>query len=285
VWLSEHHLFDDGYLPQPLTFAAAVAARTSRVRIGTAILIAPLRTPALIAEEAIMVDILSGGRLDLGLGAGYRHAEFELFGAEHGRPLGQLFARVAGVRAVLAGAITPPPVQEPLPLWIGCNGPKGARRVGEVGEFLLSVRPVLAPQYLEGLRAGGHDTSGARMSGPVNIFLSDDPERDWPSVAEGYQYIMDSYERAAAAPGAPAPTPTDPERLRAGGLAKGLRGCLVTTPDEAANAVREHFAGIPVETIFTWAALPGVPHDTMGRHVELWCTTFAEALKDATRPR
>src|ERR1700733_9548554 len=211
VWLSEHHLFEDGYLTQPLTFAAAVAARTRRLRIGTAILIAPLRAPAQIAEEAVIVDILSDGRLDLGLGGGYRHAEFELFGVSHERPLAQLFDRVAGVRALLSSVVTPQPVQTPLPMWIGCNGPKGARQVGEVGEFLLSVRPELTSPYLEGLRAGGHDAARARMSGPVNIFLSDDPDRDWPVVAKSYKYVMDSYGRAAAVPGGPPPTPTDPE--------------------------------------------------------------------------
>ena len=72
IWVTEHHLFDDGYLTQPLTFLAAVAARTTRVRLGTAIMLAPLRPAVQIAEEATVVDILSGGRLDLGLGAGYR---------------------------------------------------------------------------------------------------------------------------------------------------------------------------------------------------------------------
>jgi alkanesulfonate monooxygenase SsuD/methylene tetrahydromethanopterin reductase-like flavin-dependent oxidoreductase (luciferase family) len=72
VWFTEHHLFEDGYIPQPLTFASATAARTSRIRIGIAILIAPLYHPVHLAEQAAVVDIVSGGRLDLGIGAGYR---------------------------------------------------------------------------------------------------------------------------------------------------------------------------------------------------------------------
>ncbi len=87
VWLSEHHLFDDGYLPQPLTFAAAVAARTTRVRIGTAVLLAPLHDAVEIAEQVAVVDLVSNGRVELGLGAGYRVPEFELFGRRSGRAL------------------------------------------------------------------------------------------------------------------------------------------------------------------------------------------------------
>src|SRR5262249_9452605 len=80
VWFTEHHLFDDDYMSNPLTFAAAVAARTRRIRLMTAVVIAPLHHPVEIAEQGAAVDLISDGRLDLGIGTGYRIPEFELFG-------------------------------------------------------------------------------------------------------------------------------------------------------------------------------------------------------------
>src|ERR1700735_5317303 len=59
VWLSEHHGFDNDYLPQPLTAAAAIAARTRTLRIGTAVLLAPLRSAREIAEAAAVGALLS----------------------------------------------------------------------------------------------------------------------------------------------------------------------------------------------------------------------------------
>src|SRR4051812_4234381 len=113
AWFSEHHLFDDDYLTSPLTFAAAVAARTKRIRLGTAILIAPLHHPAEIAEQSIVVDILSSGRLDLGLGTGYRVPEFELFDATLDKKYKQTDDTVRRLRKLWSpGGVRPQPVQE-----------------------------------------------------------------------------------------------------------------------------------------------------------------------------
>jgi alkanesulfonate monooxygenase SsuD/methylene tetrahydromethanopterin reductase-like flavin-dependent oxidoreductase (luciferase family) len=279
IWTSEHHLFNDGYLPQPLTFAAAIAARTVTARIGTAILIAPLRPAIAIAEEAAVVDLVSGGRLDLGLGAGYRVPEFEAYDADMSVRYATTDRRVRELRQIWAdGAVTPPPVQARVPIWMGYNGPRGARRAGRLGEGLLSVDPALLAPYVQGLEDGGHEASCARMAGSVDAFFTDDPERDWPIVAPRLAYQWDSYRRnMVEGTDQPVPRPIDPDHWRSRGFA-GTGSFLFGPPEEAANAIRNRLAGMPVDTIYFWASLAGLPTDLAVKHLELIFTRLVPAL-------
>jgi alkanesulfonate monooxygenase SsuD/methylene tetrahydromethanopterin reductase-like flavin-dependent oxidoreductase (luciferase family) len=281
VWFSEHHCFEDGYLPQPLTFAAAAAARTTRVRLGTGILIAPLRKTAQLAEEAAVVDIISGGRLDLGLGAGYRVPEFEMFGADMTARYRVLDGQVGELRKLWAdGGITPAPVQERLPIWLGYGGPQGARRAGRMGEALLTLSAASWPHYRDGLAEGGHDPASARMAGGVQAYVTDDPDRDWPQVASYIAYQQDTYRRyMVEGTDRPVPRPVDPERLRSREPgASPLSYYLFGTPEQVAAGIREHAAGAPVETVWLWGSVAGMPEDMVARHVETICTRLRPLL-------
>lgn len=282
LWFSEHHLFADGYLNQPLTFAAAVAARTQQARIGTAVLVAPIRAAAQIAEDAALVDLISGGRLDLGLGTGYRKPEFDLFGESLIGRYDRTDARVRELRKLWTSEkLCPPTVQDRIPIWLGYQGPKGAHRAGVLGEGLLSVNGALLEPYREGLAAGGHDPDAARMAGALSAFVTDDPERDWPVVSKHVSWQADSYRiHMVEGTDQPDPTPVDPERIRKKGLTTGFHGLLVDTPQNVAAQVRAVTAGLPVETVFFWVSIAGMGEDMVMRHMQTICTYLAPLLED-----
>src|SRR3954454_3845238 len=118
LWFSEHYLFGDGYLNQPLTLMSAVAARTKQARLGTAIMVAPIRSAPLIAEEATVVDLISNGRVDLGIGTGYRQPEFALYDTSLERRYSRTDERVRELRALWRdGILSPPTVQSRIPIW------------------------------------------------------------------------------------------------------------------------------------------------------------------------
>ena len=279
IWLTEHHLFDDDYLPQPFTFAAAIAARTRQVRIGTAVVVAPLHNPVEIAEQAVVVDLISAGRLDVGLGAGYRAPEFALYGADRARRYRLTDECVTRLRE-LWSRLTPAPQQARLPIWLGYQGPKGARRAGLLGEGLLSYNGQLWPAYRAGLLEGGHDPAIGRMAGSVSGWVTDDPERDWPLVSKHVAAQFDSYRRhMVEGTGEPLPRPVDPEKLRARTETRGpLNRILYGTPDEVVAAVIQQSAGAPVETVFFWGSIAGMPEDVVARNVRLVCTELAPRL-------
>src|SRR5437764_6215433 len=82
VWLAEHHFSTYGYLSRPVQLATFLAAKTQRLRVGTAVIVVPLHHPLVVAEEIATLDLLAGGRVDIGLGRGYQYYEFERFGLE-----------------------------------------------------------------------------------------------------------------------------------------------------------------------------------------------------------
>jgi alkanesulfonate monooxygenase SsuD/methylene tetrahydromethanopterin reductase-like flavin-dependent oxidoreductase (luciferase family) len=276
IWLGEHHQTDDGYLPQPLTFAAAIAARTTTIRIGTQILVAPLRHPQHIAEEAAMVDILSNGRLELGFGAGYVPKEFEAFGIERAERFERLDDTVLEVRRLMAEVISPRPVQDPVPLWVGYFG-AGARRAGIMDVGLLSALPWCLEPYLAGLAEGGHDPGSARMAGGIDLIVAEDPERARavlePHVryqADAYGVLRDEVERAEGRE----PTP----EARLGSASPDSYQILA--PDQAVDVIRQRTRGLPVRIITPWLSVGGMPDEFVLEHIRLTTTRVAPALAD-----
>src|ERR1700746_3581097 len=103
VWVSAHHFIEHGSLPAILPAAAAIAARTSRIRIASGVLLMPFHNPIRLAEDIAVVDVISGGRLEVGVGAGYKLEEFESFGIPFGERGPRTNQALGVVRRLLDG--------------------------------------------------------------------------------------------------------------------------------------------------------------------------------------
>jgi alkanesulfonate monooxygenase SsuD/methylene tetrahydromethanopterin reductase-like flavin-dependent oxidoreductase (luciferase family) len=154
TFLVEHHFSGSGQVSAPLDLLSWVAARTTSIRVGTAVLVLPWHDPVLLAERAATLDLLSGGRLDFGVGKGYRHSEFAGFRV----PIQEAEARFEESLGVILKAwssdepfshegrfwryheivVEPPTAQKPHPpVWIAAGKPESVRDVAVLGANLL----------------------------------------------------------------------------------------------------------------------------------------------------
>jgi len=161
IWILEHHGREDMYYPSPLVALAGLASATKRVELGSCVLILPLYHPVHVAEDAAMVDVLSGGRLILGVGLGYRREEYELFQVpmkDRGRrmtesltlieklwtePVVDFKGRFFQVRGF---SLQPKPLRKPHPpIWVGGWSIQALKRAAELGDAWF-IGPVGALQ-------------------------------------------------------------------------------------------------------------------------------------------
>jgi alkanesulfonate monooxygenase SsuD/methylene tetrahydromethanopterin reductase-like flavin-dependent oxidoreductase (luciferase family) len=150
VWVAQHHFGPMvGTLPSPLPFLAAVGARTRWIRLGTAVVIMPLEHPVRLAEDAAVVDLLSGGRLELGLGSGTDPAAFGALGYDAGRRRELMNDGLRALLAALGGQPLPDgqvvyPVSPGLErrVWQGVFTPERAREAAALGTHLLLPKAV-----------------------------------------------------------------------------------------------------------------------------------------------
>jgi alkanesulfonate monooxygenase SsuD/methylene tetrahydromethanopterin reductase-like flavin-dependent oxidoreductase (luciferase family) len=163
--LTEHHVAADGYLPALLPMLAGMATVTKDIGLSTGMLILTLHQPLRIAEEAAVVDLLSGGRLTLGVAGGYREIEFRALASDYasrGRRLdesldilllawsGEPFSYRGTVFQIPEVVVAPRPIQRPHPpLWIGGTSDPALRRAIRLGSPTFPG----AVESVEGIRA------------------------------------------------------------------------------------------------------------------------------------
>ncbi len=277
LWFSEHHFLEDGYLPAFQPLAGAIAARTTQIRISNDIALLPLYHPVRLAEELAVLDHISNGRMEFGIGMGYVPKEFEAFGVPLKNRVSMTdeaieILRLAwkdepfsfkGKRYELSNInVYPKPVQ-PLgpPLWIAAMKEPGALRAARFETNLLPQgrrEDVLDPWRNE-LKAQGKDPNDYRVGIIRSVYVTDDKERDWPVIREAERFRMGVYNTFMAE------TPDEYGWGSGDGIPQNV---IIGTPSEVIGQLKAFIDAYGITDIATSGLPPGIDPEFMAANLE-----------------
>ena len=293
IWLSEHHFIEDGYSPSLLPIAAAIAARTKKIRIGAAVVLLPFHNPVRLAEDVATVDVISGGRFELGVGTGYKVEEFEGFAVPHNEKGGrtneglEIMSRLwAGETLTFKGKyyevnkakLTPEPIQKPRPtLWIGGFTPPAIRRTAKYGDGFIApgLQPDTYKQLAVELEKRGKSPKDTKIaSGYFWLIPSNDPEKTWREAAPHVLYQVNNYAEWGEKAGMSIiPRVRDTAHLKELGLLN------VVDVETCIKMIRDMAAAVPLTHYFSWTLPPGLPASWVQPHLELFVNKVIPAFR------
>ena len=302
VWLAEHHFQWYGIATDLMVLASWAAARTRRIRIGTAIAVLPFHHPLRLAEQVATVDIISGGRLDFGIGRGYQAAEYAGFGMSMDESKSRFaecleivlkawteeaFSYEGQYTQVQDVTVLPKPLQKPHPpvyvaSWMT---PETIRFAAERGFPILAPAGLASDQirtnyqlYRETLESLGRDSSNLELPALVHIYVDEDDER-------GRQIGMEHslrYGASLVTLGTPiqkgGQLSKDYEHYRdfgeAGRVMKETRQELMLfgNPDTVARKIEWMRDELDVHYVMCWMNMGGLDQERILRSMKLFAT-------------
>jgi alkanesulfonate monooxygenase SsuD/methylene tetrahydromethanopterin reductase-like flavin-dependent oxidoreductase (luciferase family) len=297
TFLVEHHFTGFGQVSASLALLTWVAAKTRTLRLGTAVLVLPWHNPVLLAEQAATIDLLSGGRLDFGVGKGYRHNEFFGFGV----PMTEADARFNESLDVIMKAWTskqrfshhgkywhfediivePPTAQKPHPpMWMGAGNPDSIRQVAERGYNLLLDQFASFETVAERIATFKAEVEKrGRVYDPTEVgvarafFVAKD-EADKQAALERR---LEAQRRLAVVSSAPGLKNTASIMAYSDTREASEESALYGTPDEIAKKL-EKLRGLGVEYVLLNGG-GGLAHDSLSRFARELIPAFADEPK------
>ena len=294
VWMEEHHSVTNHYWPSPLPVLAGFATRTSRLVLGTDIIVAAFHHPVRLAEDVAMLDVISNGRLVLGIAIGYKPDEFALYGVELEKRGARFEEQLAimkglwtqervqfnGTYYTLEGRLEPKPVQKPHPpLWIGGWGDITLRRAATLADNWIpgptaDLTRLLAgkKQFLERRRAAG---LAAPTEWPLtrDVIIADTDQRA-RELAE--EHIMVAYRREYAGgwrhPFIDASVATDLDKLMEDRF-------VIGGPEQCVRRLRRFVEQYGMTHLICRMFFPGMPHAHIMRGLELLAREVMPAFR------
>jgi probable F420-dependent oxidoreductase len=295
VWMEEHHAVTDHYWPSPLTVLAGFATRTSRLLLGTDIVVAPFHHPVRLAEDVAMLDVMSNGRAVLGIAIGYKPDEFALYGVDlekRGARFEEQLAimkglwtqeRIAfrGAYYAVDGRLEPKPIARPHPpLWIGGWGELTLRRAATLADNWIpgptaDLARLLRGQraFLDHRRAAGRGEPPAEWPLTRDVIIAD-TDRKARELAE--EHIMVAYRKEYAGgwrhPFIDASIATDLDRLMDDRF-------VIGGPEQCIARIRRFVEQYGMTHLICRMFFPGMPHAQIMRGLELLAREVVPAFK------
>ena len=285
VWMEEHHSVADHYWPSPLTVLAGFATRTSRVMLGTDIVVAAFHHPVRLAEDVAMLDVMSAGRMTLGIALGYKPDEFALYGVELAKRGARFEEQLAimkglwtqervsfkGTYYTVEGRLEPRPVTKPHPpLWIGGWGDITLKRAATLADNWIpgptaDLKRLIAgkQQFLENRKAAGRTAPIAEWPLTRDLIIAD-TDKKARELAE--EHIMVAYRKEYAGgwrhPFIDASIATDLDKLMEDRF-------IIGGPDQCLPKIRRFVEEYGMTHLICRTFFPGMPHTHIMRELEL----------------
>jgi probable F420-dependent oxidoreductase len=295
VWMEEHHSVTDHYWPSPLAVLAGFATRTSKMLLGTDIVVAPFHHPVRLAEDVAMLDVMSNGRMILGVAIGYKPDEFALYGVDLERRGARFEEQLAimmglwtrerisfkGRYFTVEGRLEPKPVTKPHPpVWVGGWGDLTLKRAATLADNWIPGPTADLTRLLAGKKAFlAHRHAAGRTQAltewPLtrDLILADS-DRKARELAE--EHIMVAYRREYAGgwrhPFIDASIATDLDRLMEDRF-------IIGGPDECIATIRRFVEQYGMTHLICRTFFPGLPHTHIMRELDLLAKEVMPAFR------
>lgn len=289
--VAEHHFLPDGWIPSPTVFLGALAAETETIDLLTNIVILPLHNPIEVAEQAVVLDLLSGGRFHLGVAVGWRDEEFDAYGIDKSERAGrtvegiELLRRLFTERSVSYDGelfevedldLMPRPVQESIPIWYGGQSEHAIRRAARMADA-WSMSPIetrseladSADTYREAL--DGQDRSYGTVRKPLRreAYIAEDDETAWeevgPSLLYEYQDVYGDYDDIGHTFESDGDTEAAIEELREHAEERFIIG----GPETAIEELERYEEAIGMDDVILRMHFPGLDPEKSGKSMRL----------------
>ncbi len=302
IWPAEHHFTEYGYCASPVVSLAAIASVTKRIRLGTGIVVLPFNHPIRVAEDYAMLDLMSEGRVEFGVGRGYQPGEYRGFQIDQSKSRGmfnealeiilqawtQERVNFKGVHYQIKDQpVRPKPLQKPHPpVWVASLSEATFPMVGKWG-FNLLCAPVFGFQgkaadglllkYRNALQEGGFDPASRRVAALCMVYCAETTEQARREFADPVLWYYRTISRYVAPPAGQeaiktyelytktrdlAATITWEQLLEAGAVVCGDRDHCI----EEIRKIRDRFG---VSLLLCWTRLGGLDHRKVLKSMEL----------------